>query len=127
MTHESGRTANPRTPEVNNEELENRSEPEAKLPTDAPARIAGERSIQRGHQEMIERQRRDIRHFVKASEAVSALEYALLVGIITVALGAAITQFGGQIAQTITDIGADVITRGNLVTQTTAPAPPSTP
>ena len=76
---------------------------------------------------MIERKWRRIRHFLKASEAVSALEYALLVGIITVALGAAITQFGTQLQTTIANIGNDVITRGNLVTQSTGPGPAPTP
>ena len=50
---------------------------------------------------MIERKLRSIRRFLKASEAVSALEYALLVGIITVALGAAVTQFGADLQSTI--------------------------
>ena len=66
---------------------------------------------------MIERQWQSIRRFFKASEAVSALEYALLVGIITVALGVAVTQFGTDLQETIEGIGDDVVTRGNLVTQ----------
>ena len=76
---------------------------------------------------MIERKWRRVRHFLQASEAVSALEYALLVGIITVALGAAVTQFGADLQTTIANIGNDVITRGNLVTQSTGPAPGPAP
>ena len=64
---------------------------------------------------MIERQTRKIRRFLRASEAVSALEYALLVGIITVAIGAAVAQFGTDIQNTIEGMGDDVVTRGNLV------------
>ena len=69
---------------------------------------------------MIERQWQGFRRFLRASEAVSALEYALLVGIITVALGAALTTFSGDIQTTIAGIGADVVTRGNLVSQSAA-------
>ena len=72
---------------------------------------------------MIERQWQGFRRFLRASEAVSALEYALLVGIITVALGAALTQFGTDIQNTIQGIGTDVVTRGNLVTSTAASTP----
>ena len=74
---------------------------------------------------MIERQMRKFRHFLRATEAVSALEYALLVGIITVAIGAAVAQFGTDIQNTIEGMGDDVVTRGNLVgTSPTAPATP---
>ena len=66
---------------------------------------------------MIERQWQGFRRFLRASEAVSALEYALLVGIITVALGAALSTFSTDIQNTIEGIGDDVVTRGNLVTQ----------
>ena len=72
---------------------------------------------------MIERLWQGFRRFLRASEAVSALEYALLVGIITVALGAALTQFGTDIQNTIQGIGTDVVTRGNLVTSTAASTP----
>ena len=69
---------------------------------------------------MIERQWQSFRRFLRASEAVSALEYALLVGIITVALGAALSTLSTDIQNTIEGIGADVVTRGNLVTQSAA-------
>lgn len=67
---------------------------------------------------MIERQWQGFRRFLRANEAVSALEYALLVGIITVALGAALNTFSTDIQNTIEGIGDDVVTRGNLVTGT---------
>ena len=67
---------------------------------------------------MIERQWQGFRRFLRASEAVSALEYALLVGIITVALGAALSTFSGDIQRTIEGIGDSVETRGNMVTDT---------
>ena len=76
---------------------------------------------------MIERQMRSFRHFLRASEAVSALEYALLVGIITVAIGAAVLQFGSDIQSTIEGMGDDVVTRGNLVGTSAAPAAPASP
>lgn len=69
---------------------------------------------------MIERQLKSFRRFLRASDAVSALEYALLVGIITVAIGAAVSTFGTDIQNTIEGIGDDVVTRGGLVTQTQA-------
>ncbi|MDE0058717.1 MAG: hypothetical protein OXI22_00750 [Defluviicoccus sp.] len=69
---------------------------------------------------MIERYTQNFRRFLRASEAVSALEYALLVGIITVAIGAAVAQFGTDIENTIASIGDRVETRENLVEQNTA-------
>ena len=73
---------------------------------------------------MIQRQIRNFRRFLRAAEAVSALEYALLVGIITVAIGAALATFGTDIQTTIEGIGYDLTSRGNLVEQSTAPATP---
>lgn len=67
---------------------------------------------------MIERTWQSFRRFLQASDAVSALEYALLVGIITVFLGAALATFGGDIQNTIEGIGDDVATRGQLVGET---------
>ena len=51
---------------------------------------------------------RRFRRFARANEAVSALEYAILVGVIAVAVGAAIVTFGGQITASLTAIGTDV-------------------
>lgn len=51
---------------------------------------------------------RRFRRFLQANEAVSALEYAILVGVIAVAVGAAILAFGGKIDTAITTIGGQV-------------------
>ena len=48
---------------------------------------------------------RRLRRFVRANEAVSALEYAILVGVITVGVGGAIYTFSKDIATALTDIG----------------------
>ena len=48
---------------------------------------------------------RRLRRFLKATEAVAALEYAILVGVVTIAVGAAIVTFSGEIEDAITDVG----------------------
>ena len=48
---------------------------------------------------------RRFRRFAKANEAVSALEYAILVGVITVAVGAALAVFSQDMFTAITEIG----------------------
>lgn len=66
---------------------------------------------------------RRFRRFTKANEAVSALEYAILVGIVAVAIGAALFAFGGKIKTAITTIGGKVgaVTTPAIVTNTPAP------
>ena len=49
-----------------------------------------------------------IKVFVRDSKAVSALEYALLVGIIAVAIGAAMFTFSESIKTAINAIGTDI-------------------
>ena len=51
---------------------------------------------------------RRFRRFPKANEAVSALEYAILVGVITIGVGVALVTFSGNIKDAITAIGTDV-------------------
>ena len=51
---------------------------------------------------------RRFRRFAKANEAVSALEYAILVGVIAVAIAAALAAFSGNITSALTNIGAQV-------------------
>lgn len=51
---------------------------------------------------------RRFRRFLRANEAVSALEYAILVGVIAVAVGAAILTFGGDITKAIGKVGDNV-------------------
>ena len=51
---------------------------------------------------------RRFRSFLRANKAVSALEYALLVGLIATAIAAALITFGGTITASLTTIGAEV-------------------
>ena len=48
---------------------------------------------------------RRVRRFLQANEAVSALEYAILVGVIAVAVGAAIVAFSDDLTTAISNIG----------------------
>ena len=48
---------------------------------------------------------RRFRRFAKANEAVSALEYAILVGVVTIAVGAALVAFSTNIQTAIKDVG----------------------
>ena len=61
-----------------------------------------------------------LRRFARAREAVSALEYAILVGIIAVAVGGALVLFGGNIKTAIGNIGPKV-------SAVTTPAIPTAP
>ena len=60
-------------------------------------------------------QSRRFRHFLRANEAVAALEYALLVGVVAVAIGAALVTFAGSVDTAIDSIGTGIST----LTQTT--------
>ena len=51
---------------------------------------------------------RRLRRFLEATRAVSAIEYALLVGLVAVAIGAAIVTFSGDVQTAITNIGDQV-------------------
>ena len=51
---------------------------------------------------------RRFRRFARASEAVSALEYAILVGVIAVGMAAAIAGFETEISEAIATIGGIV-------------------
>ena len=68
---------------------------------------------------------RRLRRFAKANEAVSALEYAILVGVITVAVGGALTIFSQNIIDAIASIGTTVGTEsGDAVTNAPTTATP---
>ena len=54
--------------------------------------------------------------FARANEAVSALEYAILVGVIAVAIGLALTTFSNQITKAMTTIGTKI--GGTTMTKT---------
>ena len=65
---------------------------------------------------------RRFRRFVRANEAVSALEYAILVGVVAVAIGTALFAFGGKIQTAIATIGGKVgAVTTPAVSTTTAP------
>lgn len=49
-----------------------------------------------------------LRRFLEAGEAVSALEYAILVGVVAVALGAAIVTFSDTLADTLTNMATEL-------------------
>ena len=71
---------------------------------------------------------RRFRRFVKANEAVSALEYSILVGVIAIGVGAAIATFSDTISAAISGIGTGVTTTtgGDLATgKAIKPAAPS--
>jgi len=58
----------------------------------------------------IKHKSRRFRRFLKANEAVSALEYAVLVGAVAVAIGAAVVAFSNDVQQAIANIGDNVAT-----------------
>ena len=64
-------------------------------------------------------QSRRLRRFVRANEAVSALEYAILVGVIAVGIATALTTFSTSISTALGSIGTAI---GSL-TQTTPTTP----
>ena len=51
---------------------------------------------------------RRLRRFARANKAVSALEYAILVGVIAVGMAAALATFESEITEAITRIGGIV-------------------
>ena len=67
---------------------------------------------------------RRFRRFLRANEAVSALEYAILVGVIAVAVSAAIATFGGKISDTIAALGSGITANPTTPITTTTPTPP---
>ena len=66
---------------------------------------------------------RRFRRFLRANKAVSALEYAILVGVIAVAVGAAIFTFGGKIKTAIENLGTDVASTSGAGTPQTQATP----
>lgn len=51
---------------------------------------------------------RRFRRFLRVNEAVSALEYAILVGVIAVAIAGGLTAFGDQITAAMGTIGTQI-------------------
>ena len=54
---------------------------------------------------MLARYTKKFIHYLRHTRAVSALEYAIMVGIITVAMAAAITAFTGDLKTALDNIG----------------------
>ena len=61
-----------------------------------------------------------VRSYLKSTRGVSALEYAILVGVIAVALTAALTSFSGELTKALTTLSAKVTS----TVATVGPAPP---
>ena len=59
-----------------------------------------------------------LRRFPRATKAVSALEYAILVGVISIAVAAALVTFGGNITAAINAIGTGIDTTDNVAVPT---------
>lgn len=53
--------------------------------------------------------------FVRAQEAVSALEYAIIVGVVVAGVGGALAMFTGDVEDAIEGIAADVKTTTDTV------------
>ena len=66
---------------------------------------------------------RRFRRFLRANKAVSALEYAVLVGIVGVAIAAGVAVFGGKITDAITNLGAGIVATPSTGPLGTTPAP----
>ena len=62
---------------------------------------------------------RRLRRFAIANEAVVALEYAILIGVIAVAISAALLTFSGSITTALATIGTEVtgVTVGDIDTE----------
>ena len=68
---------------------------------------------------MLARYTKKFIHYLRHTRAVSALEYAIMVGIITVAMAAAITAFTGNLETALKNIG-------DSLSQTTSKTPGTT-
>ena len=66
---------------------------------------------------------RRFRRFLKATVAVSALEYAILVGIVATAIGVGIAAFGDSISAVLTSLGTDLEGASRPTVDLSAPAP----
>ena len=72
----------------------------------APARLAG--NFPEENDTMVNNVLRFLRRFFRAQEAVSALEYAILVGVIVAGVGGALLVFSGSIEKAVSGIGDKV-------------------
>ena len=78
-------------------------------PGNQPPRRRGSPVIhQRGQKVMVKNILRFVGRFARADKAVSALEYAILVGVIVAGVGGALLAFSDNIETALTNIGAGV-------------------
>ncbi len=61
---------------------------------------------------IIQHKSRRFRRFLRANKAVSALEYAILIGVISVAVAAALVTFSTDLEKAIRGIGDKVVETG---------------
>ena len=67
------------------------------------------------------------RRFFRANEAVSALEYAILVGVIVGAVAVALVTFSGNITTALQNIGSKVSPITTTTPTLTGPSPSPSP
>ena len=78
-----------------------------------PARLAGKCSVE-DHMKF-KTMLRILGRFARAQEAVSALEYTIIVGVVVAGVGGAIAAFTGDVEDVIEGIAADVKTTTDTV------------
>jgi len=81
----------------------------------APARLAGNRSVE--DLMKLKTMLRFLGRFARAREAVSALEYAIIVGVVVAGVGGAIAAFTGDVEDAIEGIATDITTGTDTVSQ----------
>ena len=70
---------------------------------------------------------RRFRRFLRANKAVSALEYAILVGVVAISVGAGLAYFGGEAEKTIKAIGDNITSEHKAKGKTASPSPSPSP
>ena len=78
-----------------------------------PVRLAGNRLVE--DLMKLKTMLRFLGRFVRAQEAVSALEYAIIVGVVVAGVGGALAAFTGDVEDAIEGIATDVATTTNTV------------
>ena len=75
----------------------------------------------------IKQQARRFGRYIRNTRAVSAMEYAILVGVIAVAVGGALTIFGDQVSEAVDKVGKNVIATHADKGTSTSPSPSPSP
>lgn len=79
-----------------------------------PGRQIPHHSTTRSNTMKTKHKSRRFRRFLRANEAVSALEYALLTGVVAVGVGAAIVAFEEDITTALEQVGGNVTTTASI-------------